>query len=231
MVIETTSAVFSLAPERKRVIAVGNNVAVYDYGACGFAEYGKLVRGCVGDRRAVIIDDREAAYQAVIGLFSKTDDAARSFLATEFTDHHRTLAFGTDYDAAVTLFAYKNYVRAVNDHLLIVEALAHKNPVRLRAVFRRFVNGCLNALATADYRIEMRLPDFRLHSEGESSVLVGTLGPEAYADLVLRIIAVGPLVIEIVEFGRTVAEPGIACLLYTSPSPRDPKTSRMPSSA
>ena len=24
---------------------------------------------------------------------------------------------------------------------------------------------------------------------------------------------------------------GIACLLYTSPSPRDPKTSRMPSSA
>ena len=167
-------------------------------------------RGCVGDRRAVIIDDREAAYQAVIGLFSKTDDAARSFLATEFTDHHRTLAFGTDYDAAVTLFAYKNYVRAVNDHLLIVEALAHKNPVRLRAVFRRFVNGCLNALATADYRIEMRLPDFRLHSEGESSVLVGTLGPEADADLVLRIISVGPLVIEIVKLGRTVAEPGIA---------------------
>ena len=30
--------------------------------------------------------------------------------------------------------------------------------------------------------------------------------------------------------GRTVAYIG-ACLLYTSPSPRDPKTSRMPSSA
>ena len=28
-----------------------------------------------------------------------------------------------------------------------------------------------------------------------------------------------------------VAPTGIACLLYTSPSPRDPKTSRMPSSA
>ena len=30
--------------------------------------------------------------------------------------------------------------------------------------------------------------------------------------------------------GRIAAE-GIVCLLYTSPSPRDPKTSRMPSSA
>ena len=31
------------------------------------------------------------------------------------------------------------------------------------------------------------------------------------------------------EFGVSAA--AMACLLYTSPSPRDPKTSRMPSSA
>ena len=31
--------------------------------------------------------------------------------------------------------------------------------------------------------------------------------------------------------GAAVATSSMACLLYTSPSPRDPKTSRMPSSA
>ena len=31
--------------------------------------------------------------------------------------------------------------------------------------------------------------------------------------------------------GEDIVCAGISCLLYTSPSPRDPKTSRMPSSA
>ena len=31
--------------------------------------------------------------------------------------------------------------------------------------------------------------------------------------------------------GREPVEVSVVCLLYTSPSPRDPKTSRMPSSA
>ena len=39
--------------------------------------------------------------------------------------------------------------------------------------------------------------------------------------------------VDIIEAGFPIASEGDfeACLLYTSPSPRDPKTSRMPSSA
>ena len=36
---------------------------------------------------------------------------------------------------------------------------------------------------------------------------------------------------ELEDYGRTVGIELDSCLLYTSPSPRDPKTSRMPSSA
>ena len=45
-------------------------------------------------------------------------------------------------------------------------------------------------------------------------------------ELSKRLQAVADLVTE----GASVADIG-TCLLYTSPSPRDPKTSRMPSSA
>ena len=38
-------------------------------------------------------------------------------------------------------------------------------------------------------------------------------------------------VIESSGFSRSTVYKAINCLLYTSPSPRDPKTSRMPSSA
>ena len=37
--------------------------------------------------------------------------------------------------------------------------------------------------------------------------------------------------VHVVEIGTPVSIMGMTCLLYTSPSPRDPKTSRMPSSA
>ena len=46
-----------------------------------------------------------------------------------------------------------------------------------------------------------------------------------------KIIQVGIVVIEDGEIVEQYATDVNPCLLYTSPSPRDPKTSRMPSSA
>ena len=41
----------------------------------------------------------------------------------------------------------------------------------------------------------------------------------------------GDMFLEIIEEVKEVCDSINSCLLYTSPSPRDPKTSRMPSSA
>ena len=46
---------------------------------------------------------------------------------------------------------------------------------------------------------------------------------DGYEEFLLRV--------PVVLYGKKVLDEGIFCLLYTSPSPRDPKTSRMPSSA
>ena len=63
--------------------------------------------------------------------------------------------------------------------------------------------------------------------EGDASVLLPGIGAAAYLDAEAVIQAA-------VDAGATALHPGygfLSCLLYTSPSPRDKRQSRMPSSA
>ena len=57
--------------------------------------------------------------------------------------------------------------------------------------------------------------------EGKKIIEIAGIGPGPFCAMVLS-----DLGAEVIRVDRVSA-----CLLYTSPSPRDPKTSRMPSSA
>ena len=64
-------------------------------------------------------------------------------------------------------------------------------------------------------------PELLRRAEAEKPVRVGLIGAGKFGSMFLSQVPTTP--------GLVVSY--ITCLLYTSPSPRDPKTSRMPSSA
>ena len=64
---------------------------------------------------------------------------------------------------------------------------------------------------------------------GDKSASADVTVPEITPDKTVNI--TNPNFGDKVEYTITVSNNGVGCLLYTSPSPRDPKTSRMPSSA
>ena len=74
-------------------------------------------------------------------------------------------------------------------------------------------------------------------AHGAKSRSTGADGEDVYLDVplgtILRDAETNEIVLEITEHGeeKIVVEGGMGCLLYTSPSPRDKRQSRMPSSA
>ena len=71
----------------------------------------------------------------------------------------------------------------------------------------------------------------RYNTPHRSRVVKTRLSEDEYADFTARLALYGISQSEFLRqaIRRTTIRP--VCLLYTSPSPRDPKTSRMPSSA
>ena len=65
-----------------------------------------------------------------------------------------------------------------------------------------------------------------------SFALLGLNSKSVYAENIFRLMDMEPIKITVksLKIQDLYAMP-LVCLLYTSPSPRDPKTSRMPSSA
>ena len=57
------------------------------------------------------------------------------------------------------------------------------------------------------------------------------INPTLYPDLKFDPVKDFTPITSLVSFNNILVVPAASCLLYTSPSPRDPKTSRMPSSA
>ena len=66
---------------------------------------------------------------------------------------------------------------------------------------------------------------------GTDGVLLGAWAPVSHNPFSILDVGAGTGIIALMLTQRTHAEQIDACLLYTSPSPRDLSTSRMPSSA
>ena len=161
---------------------------------------------------AVVVIYGQAADNNIVCTFLQTHHAVVDGFPCVLFDGHCLSGLGYGDDGAVTLFAHKDYVRAVYDNLLTVYSLAYEYLIWRSAVglCRCALYRSLYALALIDYGIKVAQMSLGLAEHLYESVLVCPLGGKADADLVLRVILVCPRVIHAVYLRGTVAEPCIA---------------------
>ena len=207
MVVHTSFA----GPQRQSVVAVGPDVAVEDDGARGTSIDSHLVGRVAGlHLRTIVIIDGQTTDDAVVGTFLQHHDTVMHGLSVIFFNSPRGLRLGLHNNGAVTLFTHQHDVGTVNDDLLLISTLADEYLKRLFRLFRCLFNGSLNTFTGIDHCIKVLQVLLRLAEHVNQPVLVGSLCLEADSNLVLRVVPVGPLLIERIELGRTVAEPRIA---------------------
>ena len=199
-----------VAPQRQGVVAVGTDVAVDDDGARGLAVDGKLVGGGGLDGGAVVVVDVQSADDAVVGTFLQDDGTGAYGLSVVLLLGHLAAQLGNADDGAVALFAHEHDVGTVDDDLLLVQAFLDENLIGRLAVYRCVLDGLLDALSGLYDGVEEGFVDDGFAEHDDGAVLVSALGGEADGNLVLRVVLVGPLVVDGIECCQAVEEPAVA---------------------